>query len=107
MQDYKEFYESVKAFRENGRLPKYIQLVELMAEHDIDKRHDMYNEMMEAIESEMEVVNSYGKEYWKHPEERLPMTAEEYLIELYLLLEEGYKIPKEFNNIVREFKNFM
>jgi hypothetical protein len=102
-----EFYICVDNLRKSKKsLPKYIQLIELMAEHEVREGHEMYMEFATSIEAEMEVAKSYW-EGWQHPEKRLPMTAEEYLIELYLLIEEKYMIPKEFNETVQEFKKWI
>ncbi|MED3656479.1 hypothetical protein P4489_19615 [Heyndrickxia sporothermodurans] len=94
-----DFYSSLKTMS----VPNYIQLLEMIQENDIDESDPLYTEIMGMVQSEMNYINSLHKG-WRHPKKRLPVTREEFVVEMYMIIKEFDKIPDEYYHIVDEFR---
>lgn len=98
-----DFYYDLENW-EFDKLPKQVQLHEIMLEEGIDEGHPMYEEMISAIE---DIVQYYAdKSEENGVKYNIPLTREEFIVEFHMLGEllQGTKIiPEEYRHLIELF----
>lgn len=100
-----DFYDDLKNW-EFAKLPKQVQIHEMMMEEGITEGHPMYEEMISAIRDIVDYEVGRYRESGGTGVYNVPITREEYIVWFHTLtelLQETRVIPKEYRHLADLF----
>ncbi|MEH7021018.1 hypothetical protein [Priestia megaterium] len=100
-----DFYEDLEKW-EFDKLPKQVQIHEMMVEEDITEGLPMYEEMISAIQDIVDYQVGRYRERGGTGVYNIPLTREEYMVWIYVIyeaLQDTKIIPKEYRHLANLF----
>ncbi|MBU8690937.1 hypothetical protein KM918_27005 [Priestia megaterium] len=101
-----DFYHALENW-EFDKLPKQVQLHEIMIQEGITESHPMYDEMIASIQDIVNYKIDRSIEQGGDGDCYIPVTREEYLVEFYMLgelFQDKPIIPEEYRHLIELFK---
>lgn len=101
-----DFYHDLEN-RPFDKLPKQVQLHEIMVQEGITEGHPMYDEMISSIQDIVNYEIDRGIAEGGDGDVYIPLTREEYIVWLYVLyelLQDKTAIPEEYRHLEKLFR---